>query len=63
MSLQRARMIDSMTLAGLAEGMRKLYVQAVRPLAAHYRRPPDQLNEEEVLSARLAICSAYASAT
>jgi hypothetical protein len=43
-------MIDSMTLAGLAEGTRKLYVQAVRRLAAHYRRPPDQLSEEEVRS-------------
>jgi hypothetical protein len=37
MSPQRARMIDDMILAGLAEGTRKLYVQAVRRLAAHYR--------------------------
>ena len=36
MSPQRARMIDDMILAGLAEGTRKLYVQAVRRLAAHY---------------------------
>ena len=48
MSPQRARMIDDMILAGLAEGTRKLYVQAVRRLAAHYRRSPDQLSEEEV---------------
>jgi hypothetical protein len=41
MSPQRARMIDDMILAGLAEGMRELYVQTVRPLAAHYRRSPD----------------------
>jgi len=36
MSPQRARMIDDMILAGLAEGTRKLYVRAVRRLAAHY---------------------------
>jgi hypothetical protein len=48
MSPQRARMIDDMILAGLAEGTRKLYVQAVRRLAAHYRRSPDLLSEEEV---------------
>jgi integrase/recombinase XerD len=50
MSPQRARMIDSMILAGLAEGTQKLYVQAVRRLAAHYHRPPDLLSEEEVRS-------------
>jgi Phage integrase, N-terminal SAM-like domain len=50
MSPQRARMIDDMILAGLAEGTRKLYVQAVRGLAAHYRRSPDFLSEEEVRS-------------
>jgi hypothetical protein len=41
-------MIDDMILAGLAEGTRKVYVQAVRRLAAHYHRSPDLLNEEEV---------------
>ena len=50
MSPQRARMIDDMILAGLAEGTRKLYVQAVRRLAAHYRRSPDLVSEEEVRS-------------
>jgi hypothetical protein len=50
MSPQRARMIDDMILAGLADGTRKLYVQAVRRLAAHYRRSPDLLSEEEVRS-------------
>jgi hypothetical protein len=41
-------MIEDMTLAGLAAGTQKIYVQAVRKLAAHYRRSPDQLSEEEV---------------
>ena len=48
MSPQRARMIDDMILAGLAEGTRKVYVGAVRRLAAHYHRSPDLLSEEEV---------------
>ena len=50
MSPQRARMIEDMILAGLAEGTRKLYVQAMRRLAAHYHRSPDLLSEEEVRS-------------
>ena len=50
MSPLRARMIDDMTLAGLALGTQKIYIQAVRRLAAHYRRSPDQLSEEEVRS-------------
>ena len=41
-------MIEDMTLAGLAAGTQKIYVRAVRRLAAHYRRSPDQLSEEEV---------------
>ena len=50
MSPLRARMIEDMILAGLAEGTRKIYTQAVYRLAAHYRRSPDQLSEEEVRS-------------
>ena len=48
MSPLRTRMIEDMTLAGLALGTRQAYTQAVRRLAAHYRRSPDQLSEEEV---------------
>ena len=48
MSPLRARMIEDMTLAGLAEGTQKIYIQSVRRLAAHYLRPPDRLSEEEV---------------
>jgi hypothetical protein len=50
MSPLRERMIEDMTLAGLALGTRQAYTQAVRRLAARYRRSPDQLNEEEVRS-------------
>ncbi len=48
MSQLRERMIEDMTLAGLAQGTQKIYAQAVYRLAAHYRRSPDQLSEEEV---------------
>ena len=32
----RIRMIEDMTLAGLAAGTQAVYIQAVRRLAAHY---------------------------
>jgi len=48
MSALRMRMIEDMTLAGLAASTRGVYVEAVRKLAGHYRRPPDELTEEEV---------------
>jgi hypothetical protein len=44
----RLRMIDDMRTAGLASGTQALYLDAVRNLAAHYRRSPDELSEEEV---------------
>jgi site-specific recombinase XerD len=42
------RMIEDMELSGLAAGTQAIYIDAVRKLAAHYRRSPDQLSEEEV---------------
>ena len=50
MSALRVRMIEDMNLAGLAPATRALYLGAVYRLAAHYRRSPDQLTEEEVRS-------------
>jgi hypothetical protein len=44
----RARMIEDMKLAGLADKTQEVYQQAVRGLTKHYRRPPDQLSEAEV---------------
>jgi hypothetical protein len=41
-------MIQDMMLAGLASTTQTVYVEAVRRLAAHYRRSPDELTEEEV---------------
>jgi hypothetical protein len=57
MSPLRTRMIEDMTLAGLAVGTRKIYIQAVYKLARHYRRSPDQLSEEEVRGYLLARAS------
>ena len=51
----RLRMIEDMTLAGLAAGTQAVYIQAVRRLAAHYRRSPDQLSEDEVRAYLLAL--------
>ncbi len=46
----RRRMIEDMTLAGLAPRSQDIYIKSVRRLAAHYRRSPDELSEAEVRS-------------
>src|SRR5579862_4427010 len=46
----RVRMTEDMTLAGFTPGTQAIYIDAVRRLAAHYRRSPDQLSEDEVRS-------------
>jgi hypothetical protein len=51
----RQRMITDMELAGLASRTQQNYIGAVRRLAAHYRRSPDRLNEEEVRAYLLAL--------
>lgn len=48
MSALRYRMIEDMRLAGLSEETQRAYTRAVRQVAAHYRRPPNQLSEEDV---------------
>lgn len=44
----RRRFVDDMTLHGLAPTTRKVYLQAVQQLAAHYHRSPDQLSEQDL---------------
>jgi integrase/recombinase XerD len=44
----RQRMHQDLQLAGLAAGTQKAYLRAVRQLAAHFRKPPDQITEPEV---------------
>jgi site-specific recombinase XerD len=41
-------MLEDLQLRGLAPKTPQCYVAAVRPLAQHSRRPPDQLSEEEL---------------
>ena len=46
----RKRMIDDMVAAGLSANTQAAYIRAVRGLAAHYRRSPEELSEAEVRS-------------
>ena len=46
----RLRMIDDMISAGLVPATQAAYIQAVRGLAKHYHRSPDELSEAEVRS-------------
>jgi hypothetical protein len=42
MTALRERMIEDLQLHGLSEITQKAYVRAVRQLAEHYHKPPDQ---------------------
>lgn len=44
----RKRMLEDMQLHGYAERTRESYASAVSVLARHYRRPPDQLTEDDI---------------
>jgi site-specific recombinase XerD len=44
----RKKMIEDMQLNGLADRTQEAYLLAVRQLARHYRKSPDQINEEEL---------------
>jgi len=44
----RRRFMDDMTLPGMAPTPQKVYVHAVKQLAVHYGRSPDQLSEQEL---------------
>ena len=48
MSTLRRRMIEDMKLANFAQETQRAYLRAVSQLAKHYRKPPDQLSEEDV---------------
>ena len=45
---ERERMIRDLRLAGLDEGSQRLYLRAVRQLAAYYMVSPDRLSERQV---------------
>jgi integrase/recombinase XerD len=48
MTSLRQRMLDDLKLRGLSESTQEVYVRAVRQLAGHYERPPDQITDEEL---------------
>jgi site-specific recombinase XerD len=48
MGKYRSKMLDDMTLRGLAERTQQAYLSAVERLAKHYRRNPAELSEADV---------------
>ena len=44
----RQKMIEDLQLRGYAPGTQEAYVRAVRQLAEHYAKGPDQISEEEL---------------
>ena len=48
MTALRQKMIEDMQLRGFAVRTQEAYLLAVRQLAKHYHKPPDQINEEEL---------------
>jgi len=57
MTTLRQRMVEDMRLAGLMTSTQEVYIREVRRLAAHYRRCPAELSEEEVRQYFLAVRS------
>lgn len=48
MTALRQKMMEDMQLRGLSARTQEAYVRAVRQLAEHYGKPPDQISEEEL---------------
>jgi len=48
MTILRQKMIEDMQLRGFASRTQEAYLNAVRQLAKHYRKSPDQIEEEEL---------------
>jgi integrase/recombinase XerD len=48
MTALRRRMLEDLQLRGLAPRTQQCYLEAVKPLAQHYRRAPDHISEEEL---------------
>ena len=42
----RQRMIEDMKLRGLAPGTQATYLEAIKALARHYHRRPDEITQE-----------------
>lgn len=50
MTALRQQMLEEMQLHGLSTGTQECYISAVRRLARHYQKPPDELSDEELRS-------------
>ena len=48
MSPLQQRMLEDMQLRGLSARTQEAYARAVRQLAQHYQRRPDQLSDEDL---------------
>jgi integrase/recombinase XerD len=48
MTFLRQQMMDEMQLRGLSSRTQQSYLNAVRQLAEHYGKPPDQISQEEL---------------
>ncbi|HSO12359.1 MAG TPA: site-specific integrase, partial [Anaerolineales bacterium] len=48
MNALRQKMIEDMQLHGYAQRTQEAYLLAVRQMSNHYRKPPDQIEEEEL---------------
>lgn len=48
MTTLRQRMLEDLKLRGLSESTQEVYVRAVRQLAEHCGKPPDQITDEEL---------------
>lgn len=48
MTRLRQRMIEDLQLRGMSERTQEMYVRAVRQLAEHYHKSPEQITEEEL---------------
>ncbi len=44
----RQRMIEDMKIRGLAPGSQATYLEAIKALARHYKRRPDEITQEQV---------------
>lgn len=48
MTVLRQQMIKDLQLRGMADRTQQMYIRAVRMLAQHYQKSPDQITEEEL---------------
>jgi integrase/recombinase XerD len=48
MTALRQRMLEDLQLHGMSERTQECYLRAVRQLAQHYDKSPDQISEEEL---------------